>query len=107
MEDEHFGISVVELQVFIWKVIYQASGCLTVAHNSGGPSTDIIKQNKSGFLCKTVEEYAETIDGIYLRYKNDKQSIMDIIKEGKKSSQTFSHENFMKGYNEGIMKYLE
>lgn len=33
MEDEHFGISVVELM---------ASGLLTIAHNSAGPKQDII-----------------------------------------------------------------
>ena len=33
MVDEHFGISVVE---------YMAAGAIPIAHNSGGPSTDIV-----------------------------------------------------------------
>lgn len=35
MKEEHFGISVVEMM---------AAGLFTVAHNSGGPKLDIIKE---------------------------------------------------------------
>lgn len=52
MSDEHFGISIVE---------FMASGLLTVANNSGGPKSDIITPGKNGFLCRSIDEYAETI----------------------------------------------
>lgn len=51
MRDEHFGIGIVELM---------AAGLITVAHNSGGPRADIIKQD-SGFLCTSTSEYSQTI----------------------------------------------
>ncbi|PJF18642.1 hypothetical protein PSACC_01545 [Paramicrosporidium saccamoebae] len=55
MKEEHFGISIVELM---------ASGIITVANNSGGPKSDIIHHNEDGFLCSTIEEYAQTIKQI-------------------------------------------
>ena len=48
MENEHFGISVVELQ---------AAGVISVAHNSGGPKLDIVAPG-TGFLAVTEEEYS-------------------------------------------------
>lgn len=52
---EHFGIGIVELM---------ASGLVIVAHNSGGPSLDIVRPHdgqETGFLASTVEEYADTM----------------------------------------------
>ena len=53
MLDEHFGISVVELQ---------SAGLITVAHRSGGVALDIIRDGKTGYLAgNTAEEYADKI----------------------------------------------
>eukprot|EP00919_Chromeraceae_sp_WS-2016_P058846 GHVR01139869.1.p2 GENE.GHVR01139869.1~~GHVR01139869.1.p2 ORF type:complete len:124 (+),score=50.50 GHVR01139869.1:196-567(+) len=66
MKEEHFGISVVESL---------SSGCLVVAHNSGGPSTDILTPLSSNelsqftpplevspwVLADTTEQFAEGI----------------------------------------------
>lgn len=52
MEDEHFGISVVELQ---------AAGVIPVAHRSGGVALDIIDDGVSGFLADDVDEYARRL----------------------------------------------
>lgn len=51
MENEHFGISVVELQ---------AAGVIAVAHNSGGPKLDIVVPG-TGFLASTEEEYCNHV----------------------------------------------
>jgi alpha-1,2-mannosyltransferase len=59
MWNEHFGIGVVE---------YMAAGCITAAHNSGGPKMDIVVpygSQATGFLASTVEEYADTFKQIY------------------------------------------
>lgn len=56
MENEHFGIGIVE---------FMAAGCIPVAHNSGGPRSDIIpEKNKTtiGFRATTANEYAEKMD---------------------------------------------
>jgi len=55
MTEEHFGIDIVE---------FMGSGLVPVAHNSGGPKTDIIRGDGEGFLCGSVEEYARRIEMI-------------------------------------------
>jgi alpha-1,2-mannosyltransferase len=55
MWNEHFGIGIVEMM---------AAGLLVVAHNSGGPKSDIVipyKGQQTGFLAATVEEYAQAL----------------------------------------------
>lgn len=51
MEDEHFGIGIVEMI---------AAGLRVVAHNSAGPKLDIVK-DKIGFLATSPSEYANKI----------------------------------------------
>jgi len=52
MRQEHFGIGIVEMM---------ALGLLTVAHNSGGPKTDILQHEVTGYLATTTEEYTEAL----------------------------------------------
>lgn len=67
MWNEHFGIGIVEMM---------AAGLIVIAHNSGGPKSDIVvpyydvitndcpgttTTTTTGFLATTVEEYAERI----------------------------------------------
>ena len=62
MEDEHFGMCLVE---------YMAAGCIPLAHNSGGPRTDIVRPwaplahgdpgGPTGYLASTADEYAASI----------------------------------------------
>jgi len=55
MWNEHFGISVVEMM---------AAGLVVVAHDSGGPSMDIVtpfNDQKTGYLATTPGEYADAL----------------------------------------------
>ena len=59
MWNEHFGISVVEMM---------AAGIVVVAHNSGGPQSDIVTPSQgekdakyTGYLATTAEEYADCL----------------------------------------------
>ena len=55
MWNEHFGIGIVEMM---------ANGVLTVAHDSGGPKSDIVVPHncqRTGFLASTVDEYVSAI----------------------------------------------
>lgn len=55
MKNEHFGIGVVEMI---------AGGLIVVAHDSGGPKMDIIR-DQYGFLATTAQEYAYDIFKIF------------------------------------------
>lgn len=52
MKNEHFGIVLLECM---------AAGLITIAHNSGGPRTDIIDDTKSGFLADNLEDFGEVL----------------------------------------------
>lgn len=55
MWNEHFGIGVVEMM---------AAGVLTIAHDSGGPKSDILvsyQGHKTGFLASSLEEYVSVV----------------------------------------------
>jgi glycosyltransferase involved in cell wall biosynthesis len=56
MWNEHFGISVVEML---------AAGLITIAHNSGGPKSDIIQHGDNGYLATEPEEYAELFRQVF------------------------------------------
>ncbi|ETO23037.1 glycosyl transferase [Reticulomyxa filosa] len=71
MRDEHFGICVVE---------YMLAGLVVLAHCSAGPLMDIVgngaRENTTrlkterGFLCSTVDEYADTLVDIFEKFDN-------------------------------------
>lgn len=52
MRQEHFGIGIVEMM---------AAGLIVVAHDSGGPKTDIVQHKVTGFLATTADQYAEAL----------------------------------------------
>lgn len=52
MRQEHFGIGIVEMM---------AAGLIVVAHDSGGPRTDIVEHKVTGYLATTAEQYAEAL----------------------------------------------
>lgn len=59
MWNEHFGIGVVEMM---------AAGVFTVAHNSGGPRSDIVVRFRgvpTGILAATAPEYADALEAVF------------------------------------------
>lgn len=78
MWNEHFGICIVE---------FLAAGLITVAHNSGGPKNDIIKDLNVGFLATTENEYANEI---YKILQLSEQKCREIAKNGRERSLAFS-----------------
>jgi len=101
MWNEHFGIGVVEMM---------AAGLVTVAHNSGGPKSDIIlspwelevtDERANGCLAGTADEYATIMYEVLKRADSDE--IERIRENGRKSAERFSDEVFMESFKETIL----
>ncbi|KAJ9452687.1 GDP-Man:Man(3)GlcNAc(2)-PP-Dol alpha-1 [Diplonema papillatum] len=91
MWNEHFGIGIVE---------YMASGCIPVAHRSGGPLLDIVDEGNSGYLAETEEEYAASMEKILLMPEKKRSAMADAARE---RSLRFTEEIF----NEGVFMCLK
>jgi len=95
MRQEHFGIGIVEMM---------AAGLLVIAHDSGGPKTDIIQvddpKNKiagTGFLATTQEEYAEAI---YKALTMNRKNSQDMRRRAQASATRFSDDAFDKSFEQ-------
>jgi len=95
MRQEHFGIGIVEMM---------AVGLLVIAHDSGGPKTDIIQvddpKNRiagTGFLATTQEEYAEAI---YKALTMDRKNSQDMRRRAQASATRFSDDTFDKSFEQ-------
>ena len=70
MSNEHFGIGIVECM---------AAGCVMVAHDSGGPRMDIMKEWKgqlTGFLADSVDTYVESLLQIYMLRPEERHEVV-------------------------------
>jgi len=70
-----------------------AAGLITIAHNSGGPKSDIILSGKTGYLASTAEEYANAMKAVFSKDKNDEQ-FLQMREKGRASAQRFSDDVF-------------
>ena len=89
MENEHFGIAVVEML---------AAGLLTIAHRSGGPLMDIVVEEtngRNGFLAGHDKEYAGVISYILGMNPEGRQAIRD---RARSSVDRFSDRDFEMGW---------
>ncbi|KAG7345894.1 glycosyltransferase [Nitzschia inconspicua] len=84
MRQEHFGIGIVEMM---------AAGLLVIAHDSGGPKSDIVQPGVSGFLATTAEEYA---DAMYQALTMDKEADAQMRTNAQQSAIRFSDTEFDK-----------
>lgn len=82
MRNEHFGIVLLECM---------AAGLIMVAHNSGGPKTDIIEDGVNGFLANSETEFAEKLVIISMMSPEERQKICDAATE---KSEQFSTQVF-------------
>ena len=83
MRDEHFGISVVELQ---------AAGVVVVAHNSGGVALDIIRDGSTGFLAdESPELFGEAIVKVIHMGDTERERI---VEAGIKACERYSEHAF-------------
>ncbi|KAJ3122563.1 asparagine-linked glycosylation protein [Nowakowskiella sp. JEL0407] len=101
MWNEHFGIGVVE---------YMAAGLIPLAHNSGGPKSDIIVNRetntdmKTGYLASTVDEFS---DKMYEILTLPMDLDIKIRKSARESvREQFSDDQFTKGFIKCLNKVL-
>jgi len=89
MNQEHFGIGVVEMM---------AAGLLTIAHRSGGPLMDIVVEEqgaRNGFLAVTAQEYAAHIAYILSLSEEGREGVRA---RARASTDMFSNKAFEAGW---------
>lgn len=96
MWNEHFGIAIVESM---------AAGLIMVAHNSGGPKSDIVLESnhdptkRTGYLATTADEYANRIHEILSMKSHDAAVIRQ---NARVSAQRFSDEVFTISFQNAV-----
>lgn len=94
MEDEHFGISVVELQRF---------GLVVVGHRSGGVALDIVEDKVNGYLAGDLDEYVEQIGRVVeMRTEERKEVSRKGMESGKRFSDAQFRQQFMQMLGETL-----
>jgi alpha-1,2-mannosyltransferase len=91
MWNEHFGIGVVEMM---------SAGCITIAHRSGGPLTDIIRHGETGFLASTEDEYACSMNDIFSGRVPSEHAIQI---NARKTANRFSVEIFKESFKQRLL----
>jgi alpha-1,2-mannosyltransferase len=97
MIDEHFGICVVE---------YMAAGAIPIAHNSAGPKMDIVvaeEGKKTGFLAKSIDEYADAIIEICSMKESKRFEMADAAR---RRSTKFSEQRFYDDFKAAVRPIL-
>ena len=75
MENEHFGISVVECM---------AAGCVMVAHGSGGPREDIVVEwegRPTGYLAETEDQFVSWLSEVVHMTAREREEIAATARE--------------------------
>eukprot|EP00557_Chaetoceros_sp_GSL56_P004757 CAMPEP_0176487414 /NCGR_PEP_ID=MMETSP0200_2-20121128/6115_1 /TAXON_ID=947934 /ORGANISM="Chaetoceros sp., Strain GSL56" /LENGTH=173 /DNA_ID=CAMNT_0017884233 /DNA_START=891 /DNA_END=1412 /DNA_ORIENTATION=+ len=101
MWNEHFGIGVVEMM---------AAGLITIAHNSGGPKSDIIvpfgpEKQRTGYLASTESQYIETLYDAWIIGRDNEQS-RPLRLSAQQSSMRFSDDVFLSSFKSLILEFL-
>ena len=97
MWNEHFGIGVVEMM---------AAGVITIAHNSGGPRSDIVVRNRgvpTGILATSASEYADALEAVF---SPGTLPLEDMAEAARESVGRFSDEEFQLQFTSCLIRLL-
>jgi alpha-1,2-mannosyltransferase len=95
MWNEHFGIGVVEMM---------SAGLITIAHDSGGPKSDIVvlfQGQPTGLLASNADEYANAMHQAFSMTKADADAMR---KNARQSATRFSDEQFNATFKKEILE---
>ncbi|CAB9501034.1 Man(3)GlcNAc(2)-PP-Dol alpha-1,2-mannosyltransferase [Seminavis robusta] len=95
MWNEHFGIGVVEMM---------SAGLITIAHDSGGPKSDIVVPldgQPTGMLASTAEGYADAMHQAFTMNNADADRMR---KNARLSAERFSDEKFNLSFKKEILE---
>ena len=93
---EHFGIGVVEMQ---------AAGLIVVAHNSGGPKSDIVLHRQNGFLASNDQEYSNVLYSLFTNAIPASEQL-SIRQSARTASARFSDEVFLQAFSTVLFSAL-
>jgi alpha-1,2-mannosyltransferase len=81
-----------------------AAGLLVIAHDSGGPQTDIVKHQRTGFLATSADDYAQAI---LQALEMSEQEANDMRSRAQQSALRFSDDVFDYSFNKTVAKLLQ
>eukprot|EP00514_Thraustochytrium_sp_LLF1b_P001322 CAMPEP_0184519964 /NCGR_PEP_ID=MMETSP0198_2-20121128/6909_1 /TAXON_ID=1112570 /ORGANISM="Thraustochytrium sp., Strain LLF1b" /LENGTH=183 /DNA_ID=CAMNT_0026910519 /DNA_START=273 /DNA_END=824 /DNA_ORIENTATION=- len=95
MWNEHFGIAPVEMI---------AAGVILIAHDSGGPKMDIIKDGETGYLANSAQTYGKVLLDVLSIYDSGDPDnrLQNMRKAATCSMDRFAQENFVAQFSEVI-----
>jgi alpha-1,2-mannosyltransferase len=96
MWNEHFGIGIVEMM---------AAGVLAIAHNSGGPRSDIVIKHfgvPTGVLATTATEYADALEAVF----SGALPVSLMTESARRSVERFSDAEFQLRFTACIIRLL-
>ena len=94
MWNEHFGIGIVEMM---------ACGVVVVAHDSGGPKSDIVDVGSTGYLCGTADEYRAAFKKISEMNPQEIDAVKTRAREG---VARFDDDVFRRAFFDGVVRAL-
>lgn len=94
MKNEHFGIVLVECM---------AAGLIVLAHDSGGPKTDIISNGRDGFLADSESDFADKLITISKMSPEERSNMVELAR---KKSELFSTQVFEDKFVELVDNFL-
>ena len=81
----------------------QAAGLITLAHNTGGPRADIVREGETGFLASDAAGYARALGSLFVPGAAAEAERVAVRRRAREAAGRFSDEVFMEAFG-GLMR---